>query len=245
MGCGQEAPFDCSRGPCSTNLSYGETKVLLAGVYFLPPPRIVFSNQQHHPTRHPGSPRSTSDSRVPQTRIYLPSSFFLRTRRRAHRLPMAGAEAPALAPSEPITTVSDGRALSADGRSHQGSDPTHAADSHQGARAGAHAPAPHGDLSSPDAPAPPRGRRGQHWPASTCRTTGVARTQPEWAATGRQSPCEHPLLRERGVSVAQAQRAAAPLLPAGAQTGAARGATGGARGAGTSAFTPLADLPSK
>ena len=32
MGCGQEAPFDFSRDPCRTNLSYGETKVLLAGV---------------------------------------------------------------------------------------------------------------------------------------------------------------------------------------------------------------------
>ena len=42
---------------------------------------------------------------------------------------------------------------------HQGSDPKPSADSHQGARAGAHAPAPapHGDLPSPDAPAPPPG----------------------------------------------------------------------------------------
>ena len=32
LGCGQEAPFGFSRDPCRTNLSYGETKVLLAGV---------------------------------------------------------------------------------------------------------------------------------------------------------------------------------------------------------------------
>ena len=32
-GYGQEAPFDFGRDPCRTNLSYGDTKVLLAGVY--------------------------------------------------------------------------------------------------------------------------------------------------------------------------------------------------------------------
>ena len=32
MGCGQKAAFDFSRAPCRTNLSYGETQVLLAGV---------------------------------------------------------------------------------------------------------------------------------------------------------------------------------------------------------------------
>ena len=50
---------------------------------------------------------------------------------------MTEAEAPALATGEPITSVSDdGCALSADGRPHQGSDPTPAADPHRGARAG-------------------------------------------------------------------------------------------------------------
>ena len=87
------------------------------------------------------------------------SSFFLRTRRRAHHLQMAEAEAAALAPSEPITTVSDGRALSADGWSHQGSDPAPAADSHQGVRAGAHAHAPRRNLPSPDAPAPKKRKK--------------------------------------------------------------------------------------
>ena len=55
---------------------------------------------------------------------------------------MAEAGAPALAPSEPITTVSDGRALSAGGRSHRGSDPTSAASAH------------HPRMVEPEAPPP-------------------------------------------------------------------------------------------
>ena len=58
-------------------------------------------------------------------------------RRRSHRhLQMAEADAEPPAPREPITTVLDGCAP-ADGGSLQGSDPTPAADSLQGARAGA------------------------------------------------------------------------------------------------------------
>ena len=49
---------------------------------------------------------------------------------------MADAETPTLAPSEPITAVSDGRALPTAGASHQGSDPVPAADLHRGTRAG-------------------------------------------------------------------------------------------------------------
>ena len=66
-------------------------------------------------------------------------------------------EAPAPAPRDLITAVLDGRAP-VDGGSHQGSVPTPAADSRQGARAGtdAPAPAPRGDHPLPDAPAPPR-----------------------------------------------------------------------------------------
>ena len=71
---------------------------------FLSPPRIVFSNRQHHPTRRPGSPRSTSNPRVSQTRIYVSSSFY------AHAdvltifswQRLAEAPALALAPREPI-----------------------------------------------------------------------------------------------------------------------------------------------
>ena len=53
------------------------------------------------------------------------SAFFLRARRSDHHPQTAeAAGAPAPAPREPITAVSGGRALSADGRPHRGSDPT-------------------------------------------------------------------------------------------------------------------------
>ena len=49
---------------------------------------------------------------------------------------MADADTPALAPIEPITAVSDGRALSTAGVSHQGSEPAPATDPHRETRLG-------------------------------------------------------------------------------------------------------------
>ena len=81
---------------------------------------------------------------APATAAGRPSAFLFNTHRRRCNLRMADAEATALAHNEPITTVPDGRAPSADGGSHRGSGLTSAASAHhlQVAEAAAPIPAP-------------------------------------------------------------------------------------------------------
>ena len=67
-----------------------------------------------------------------------------------HHPQMAEAEAPTLAPSEPNTAASDGRALSTAGTSHQGSDPAAAVDPHRETRVGGNS-ASHFSATAPPA----------------------------------------------------------------------------------------------
>ena len=57
---------------------------------------------------------------APATAAGRPSAFLLNTHRRRCHLQMAEAGTLTLAHNEPTTTVPDGRAPSADGRSHRG-----------------------------------------------------------------------------------------------------------------------------
>ena len=95
-------------------------------------------------TRFGGVERSSGGLLTKAETPCMLAAFFLSTRRRGCHLRVAEAGAPALAPSEPITTVSDGRAPSADGRSHQETGSASAASAHhpQMAEVGAPALAP-------------------------------------------------------------------------------------------------------